>query len=112
MILAASSCPFAANGEVWILPVTTGLESSGRQDDFCISREEPDLWLEDNISSRKDNGLRDAELAVLEIEAEIATLVLRLSAAPPDAVAPDLMLFQRLTRFHLDTIRESLVALN
>lgn len=59
------------------------------------------------MSRRKDDGLRDAELAVLEIEEEIASLVRRLSAAPPDMI-----LLQRFTRFHLDRIKESLVALN
>ncbi len=64
------------------------------------------------MSRRKDNGLRDAELTVLQIEEEIADLMSRLSAALPDVVAPDLMLFQRFAKFHLDSIRESLLALN
>lgn len=64
------------------------------------------------MSRKQDNELRDAELTVLQIEKEIANLVRRLSAAPPDAVGPDMILLQRFTKFHLDRVKESLIALN
>jgi|GEM_PF-3714922 len=64
------------------------------------------------MSRSKDFRLRDGELIVSQMEKEIASLERRLSAAPPDAVVPDLMLLQRFTKLHLDRIRESLVALN
>ncbi len=64
------------------------------------------------MSHAKDDRLRNAELAVMQIEEEIADLLQRFSTAPPDMVAPDLNLLRRFTKFHLDRIRESLVALN
>lgn len=64
------------------------------------------------MSRSKDFRLRDGELVVLQMEKEIASLERRLSTATPDAVVPDLVLLQRFTKFHLDRIRESLVALN
>ncbi len=39
-------------------------------------------------------------------------LMSQLSTAPPNAVAPDLMLFQRFAKFQLHRIRKGLLALN
>lgn len=64
------------------------------------------------MSRRKDLVLRDAELTVLQIEEDIVDLMSRFSPAPPDAVALDPVLFQRFTKFHLDRVKESLIALN
>lgn len=64
------------------------------------------------MSRKQDDELKDAELIILQIEKEIANLVRQSSATAPDAVALDPVLFQRFTKFHLDRVKESLIALN